>query len=1068
MNLRPLVLSLLLTLPAAAAGSVPGGGPEPGDRILDTTSGLLTTGTIANTPGIPLPAPGRITGQVTDQMDGSALAVVQVYIPGTSLGTLTDESGRYILADVPPGLYTVEARRIGYATGYVENVNVPDGGTVQVNFVLSVTALTMDELVVTGVMAATSARRIPFTVARVGESQLQVPTFNALSSIQGKVAGANIISGAQPGSGVNIVLRSPTSISKTNSPLIVVDGVILASTFGRSSADLDALDIESVEVVKGAAAASLYGSRASNGVIQIRTRRGTGLDEGRTEVSVRTEWGLNQLARPIDRATHHYYLTNASGQYVDASGNVVDRDNRVARPQSERFLDVPYRDPIYDQIEQFFDPGNYSNNSVTLARNAKETNFLASFSNRNESGVVLDHGGFEMNSLRLNLDHRLGTNLQFSFSGFHSRSDRDELPGDTFFDLVQQAPDADLLQPDPDGSKYIWQPDEAGVTPNPLYDLSVRLDDEQRTRTLASTDLRWSPTGWLSFDGNLSYDSSDRLQRLYFPKGKKTDIASWEEGIIRRGSGTTTALNGSVSGNVKGSVGDLALRGTARVLIEREDYEFFEAEAAGLSVGDVDDLNAGSIPAVTGSTQDIRSEGYFFIGGADYKGKYILDGLVRRDGSSLFGPEQRWHTYYRASGAWRMAEEAWWPFEDVNEFKLRYSVGTAGGRPSFADRFETYTFGEAGALEKSTLGNRFLKPERAREQEFGLDMIFNDRISVQLSHARVLTEDQLILIPLPAAFGFSSQWQNAGTVEGKSWEGTIEATLVQNQDLHWSVRLLADRSRNKITEFEPACFRTGTNNAFYRCAGETLGVMYGNRFINDASQLPDSVRASAGEFQVNDEGLLVWVGSGGDWRDAQWGTTTTIGGVTYKWGHPIQQFDEDENGLPTVPSVVRIGDSNPDFRWGISTSVDWKGLSFFGLVDAQVGGNVYNSSNQRMYQYMRSGDTDQAGRPEELKKTTDYYLTLYGANLINNRFVETGAFVKLRELSVRWRVPTDRFQWMQTARLQNLTLFAIGRNLFTASDFKGYDPEVGSPLQRIDDYAYPQFRTFTAGAEIRF
>ncbi len=937
----------------------------------------------------------------------------------------------------------------------------PTVGPSRWTFILSVTALALDELVVTGVMDPTSARRIPFTVSRVGQAQLQVPASNALSSIQGKIAGASIVSSAQPGSGVNILLRSPTSISKSNSPLIVVDGVILASTFARSSADLEALDIESIEVVKGAAAASLYGSRASAGVIQIRTRRGTGLEEDRTEVTVRTELGKNQLARTIDLASHHYYLTNSGGQYVDASGAVVDRDNRVARPVSERFLDVSYIDPLFDHIDQFFNPGNFSNTSVILARNSASTNFSASFTNRNESGVVLDHGGFEINSLRLNLDHRLGTNLEFRFSGFHSRSDRADLPGDTFFDLVQQAPDADLLQPDPDGTPYIWSPDPLGVTPNPLYDLFVRLDDEQRTRTLASTDLRWSPVGWLSFDGNVSYDNSDRLQRLYFPRGKKTDIASWEEGIIRRGSGITTALNGSLSANAKGSFGDLALRGTARMLVEKEDYEFFEAEAAGLTVGDVNDLNAGTTPSVTGSTEDIRSEGYFIIGGADYKGKYILDGLVRRDGSSLFGPEDRWHYYYRASGAWRMAEEAWWPFEVVDEFKLRYSIGTAGGRPSYSDRFETYSFGEAGALEKATLGNRFLKPETAREQEFGLDMVFKNRVSVQLSHARVLTQDQLILIPLPAAFGFSSQWQNAGTVEGTTWEGTVEASVVEREGLHWSIGVVADRSRNKITKFDRACFRTGTDNAFYRCEGETLGVMYGNRFLANASELPEGT--DPGEFQVNDEGLLVWVGPGGNWRQAQWGTTGTVNGQDYKWGHPI--LDYDENGVPTVS---RIGDSNPDFRWGISTTLEWKGISLFGLVDAQVGGNVYNRTNQRMYQYFRSGDTDQSGRPEDLKKTTDYYLALYGANLINSRFVETGAYLKLRELSLRWRVPADLLGPIQSVGLRNLTIFAAGRNLFTSSDYKGYDPEVGSPLQRIDSYAYPQFRTLTAGAEIRF
>jgi hypothetical protein len=324
-----------------------------------------------------------------------------------------------------------------------------------------------------------------------------------------------------------------------------------------------------------------------------------------------------------------------------------------------------------------------------------------------------------------------------------------------------------------------------------------------------------------------------------------------------------------------------------------------------------------------------------------------------------------------------------------------------------------------------------------------------------------VTEDQLVLIPLPAAFGFSSQWQNAGTVEGSTWEGTVEASVIERGGLHWSVGFVADRSRNKITRFDRACFRTGTDNAFYRCEGETLGVMYGNRFLANPSELPEGTDSS--EFQVNDEGLLVWVGPGGDWREAAWGTTGTVNGTDYRWGQPI--LDYDENGVPTVS---RIGDSNPDFRWGISSTLDWKGISIFGLLDAQVGGDVYNRTNQRMYQYFRSGDTDQANRPEALKKTTDYYLTLYGANLINSRFVESGSYMKLRELSVRWRVPSEYFGPLQSVGLNNLTIFAVGRNLFTFSDYKGYDPEVGSPLERIDSYAYPQFRTLTAGAEIRF
>jgi TonB-linked SusC/RagA family outer membrane protein len=1009
---------------------------------------------------------GMIRGRVRDAMTGQPLDVVHVTVVGTTYSAVTDTNGEYAIPGVPAGLYTVRAQRLGFAEASRENVVVRDDAVAGVDFVMRTAALSMEELVVTGMADPTSARRVPFTVGRVSGENLQVPPANAVASIQGKIAGVSAITPAQPGAGINIVLRTPTSINRSNTPLIVVDGVILASTFGRSTTDLSSLDIESIEVVKGAAAASLYGSRAASGVIQIRTRRGAGLEGGRTQVTVRSEFGMNQLNRRIDLARHHYYRTNAQGQYIDTDGNVVDRSDRTARPAVERFLDVPYADPTYDHGTQFFDPGNFRTNSVTLARSSDDTNFFASFSNQQIDGVVLNHGGYGRNDLRLNLDHRLGANLQFGFSGFHLRSERDELPSETFFQLIQQAPDVNLLQPDPDGTRYIFEPDpDGGVTPNPLYELVTSQDDEQRARTLASTDVRWSPIGWLSLDGNLSYDRSDRLTRFYFPRGRRTNITSWESGAVNRGSGTTTALNGSLSAQLRGSWQDLSTRLTLRALMEKEDYEFFSSQARGLSVDGVPDLNAGTIQLVSGSTQEIRAQGYFALANFDYQGKYIWDALVRRDGSSLFGPEERWHTYFRGSAAWRMAEESWWRFDDINEFKLRYSIGTAGGRPSYGDRFETYSFTDGGGLSKETLGNRFLKPERSTEQEFGIDAIVRDRVSIQLSHARTTTEDQLIAVPLPAGFGFSTQWQNAGTVEGNTWEGTIEAAIMERADLRWTLGFVADRSRHEITEFNRRCFRTGTASAFFRCAGETLGTMYGTRFLTSVSELPAGLPAN--QFQVNDDGLVVWVGEGNTYRDGVskglWGTTSEDLDATYGWGLPILDVDEEGNS-----AISQIGDSNPDFNWGLSSNVQWRNFTFYGLLSAQVGGDLYNRTNQRMYQYFRSGDTDQAGRPDELKKTTDYYSTLYAANLINEWFVEDASFVKLRELSLRYRVPRAGLDRLGRLGIDGMTLFAVGRNLFTWSDYKGYDPEAGTPLARIDSFVYPQFRTLTAGLEIRF
>jgi len=1004
---------------------------------------------------------GTIQGRVTDAQTGQALSTAQVSVVGTAFGALTDASGNYTISGVPSGLYTVQVTRLGHAQTQRENVSITDGATVTIDFEMRTSALALEGVVVTGLADPMSARRVPFTISRLGEEALQVPPTNAISSLQGKVAGANITSPAQPGAGINIVLRTPTSINRTNAPLIVVDGVVLASTFARSTADLSALDIESIEVVKGAAAASLFGSRASNGVIQIRTRRGAGLESGVTRFTARTELGVNQLGRRIDRSQHHHYRVDAQGNWIDLDGNVVSRDNRVERPASERFLDQPYRDGAFDHVDQFFDPGRFATTSITLARNSDDTNFFTSFSSQRVGGVILDHGGYDREDLRFNLDHRLGANLQFSFSGSHMRSNRENLPGGTFFNLIQQAPDADLRQPDPDGTRYIYQPDPEGVTPNPLYELVLSTDEERRVRTLGATELRWTPVGWLSFDGNLSYDRSDRNTEFYFPRGAKTVVAAWTAGITERGAGTTTALNASASAQLRGQWRDFSGRLTFRALQESEETEFFTAESAGLSVGGVPDLDAGTVARVSGSTQEISSQGFFAITSVDYQGRYLFDGLVRRDGSSLFGPEERWHNYFRASGAWRMAEEDWWGWPSINEFKLRYSVGTAGGRPNFSDRFETYNFTTGGGLSKATLGNRFLKPERALEQEFGLDMIIRDRFSVQISHARNRTEDQLIAIPLPGAFGFNSQWQNAGTVEGTTWELTLEASLLERSNLNWRMGLVADRSQNEITEFNRACFRTGPSSLFFRCEGETVGTMYGARFLTGAGDLPGGLPAD--QFQVNDDGLLVWVGEGGDWRNQQWGTSTTLDGRTFGWGLPILELDDEGNS-----AIRKIGDSNPDLNLGISSSVAWGNFNFYGLLSAQIGGDIYNRTNQRMYQYFRSGDADQAGRPEERKKTTDYFTSLYGANLINEWFVEDATHFKLRELSVRYRLPRVAGTFLEGTGLDNLTLFMVGRNLFTISDYKGYDPEVGTPLQRIDDFIYPQFRTITAGVEVRF
>ena len=1004
---------------------------------------------------------GRITGIVTDSAQGFPVNGVTISIPGTNLGATTADNGRYTLGAVPPGTHTLELRRLGYAPVRRTGVVVTADQTTTVDFSVAATVLRLQETVITGVVDPTAGTKVPFSVGRVTREDAPIPPINAIAGVQGKIAGVMSLPPAQPGDGVSILLRTPSSISKSNSPLIVVDGVILS----ENSADINALDIESIEVVKGAAGTSLYGSRAGAGVIQIRTSRGSDLAVGQTRFTARSEYGMASLAKNIEWAQYHPYRTNANGEYVNTAGAVVDRQFRVERPAATRFQDQPYIGPTYDPVSQFFDPGDYVTNSFTVAQNGDKTNFLTTLSRQTQEGIVQGYGEYARNDLRINLDHRPRDNMQLSISGYHSRADRDEMFGDTFFFLIHAARDIDLATPG-DGTRYHIQPDPLGIQSNPLYHLDTQDRKTQRVRTLGNLDLRYTPRDWLTLSGNASYDRSDRNRTDFIERGLKTNNQQGDEGgpgSISLSNDLTNAVN--LSGSISGlqQFGSLTARSTFRSLVELQQNNGQDASGSNLVVAGVPRLD-NALTRTGGSSQsEIRSAGYFLTLGLDYDARMILDGLVRRDASSLFGPGEKWHTYYRASAAYRIAEEEWWPWARVNEFKLRASQGTAGGRPSFADQYETYTISSTGGLEKGTLGNRFLKPEHSTETEVGLDVILDNRFSVQLSYANAKTIDQIVSIPLQGPIGYSSQWQNAGTVVGNSLEATVEAEIFRRGTTLWKLGLIADRSRHHISEFDRACVRSSTIS--YRCEGEDLSTMYGYQYLHSAEFLPASAQGFESNFQVNDDGLLVAVGPGGDYRDGLWGTNVVVNGVTYPWGMRI--IRQDSTGQP---AVVRIGSGNPDFHWGVSNRVEWRGIQLYALLDSQVGGDIYNQTNQRMYQYYRSNDVDQVGKPDDLKKPIDYYSLLYNGNIIADWFVEDGSYVKLREVSARYQIPQTFMSRFPGSRAVGVSLSVIGRNLLTWTNYSGYDPEAGSVTNRLDSYSdgYPQSRTFTGVLQLQF
>lgn len=1038
-----------------------------------------------------------VTGSVTDDA-GEPLIGANVLVESLVIGASTDFDGNYSF-QIPSAhlgeTLALTARFIGYSE-QTRSITVTEGA-MEENFVLAIDLLDLDELVVTGVAEATPKKKLAFTVSQVDAEDITLaPASNPVASIQGKVAGVAVqaASGA-PGDAVSVRLRGATSITGSNQPLYIVDGVVL----GANQVDIDALDIENVEIVKGAAASSLYGSRAHNGVINITTRRGSNIPLNQTRVTVRNEFGASGVVKSFQSNTSHDLQTNASGQFVNSDGEVntcsLCLENgygpgtlQEKNPHGAAFYDKPYQGALYNAFDQFFNPGNTWTNYVGVSQNSSKTNFLASFTNIEEQGAIQGLEGLNRKSFRVNLDHRIRSNLVLSTSGFYSQSTNDavrsSLASDVainpFFGLMFTNPLVNLGARDEQGDLVV-QADPLAVEENPLYTIENADMSQSRSRILGNFRMRFSPVEWMDLESNFSYDRSDRDEIEFYDIGFQTiDVSPINDGRIERRNSLNEALNADVTASFRKRFGRITTR--AQLKAQIEDFESFSEFIVGtdivtVGISDLSNIESEGEKLIGNGSSTVRSEGYYATAGLDYADRYIVDLFVRRDGSSLFGAEERWQTYFRGSGAWRLSEEAWWPAGDyLTEFKLRASMGTAGGRPGFQAQYETLSLSN-GTLTKSTLGNAFLKPELQTEIEFGMDVGVMDRIFVELVYADTEVEDLLLQVPLAGYYGFSSQWRNAGTLVSNTFEASVDANVYNTRDMDVSVGLIFDRTRQEITSFSSNPYLGGPLGLFFYREGELLGAMYGNLFMTDASQLPADVDASY--FDVNDDGYLVPVGQGNSYTsgaggdgtlgndDDLWGTSVEVGDRSYAWGIPVKYYDEENS-----TDKVQIADALPDFSLGLNTTIRYKGFNLYMLWGAQIGGDVYNFTKQWSYRDGRAADQDQGIKSVDMRKSTRYYEVLYDATARNSHFVEDATYLKLRELSVGYTFNRSQLARVFGNVLHSVSASLIGRNLLTFTDYTGFDPEVGdgsdATLYRVDNFDYPPFRTVRAKLEIQF
>lgn len=1003
----------------------------------------------------------KISGNVSDESGG--LPGVTVTVRGGNVGASTDFDGAFSISAKVGDVLIFSY--LGYETQEVAVESEED-----INVVLVEGSNQLDEVIVSGVAGGTSRKKLSVSVAKIGSEEItNAPAANAAGALQGKVAGVTVTTNGQPGSGANIILRGAKNLFGSQSPLTIIDGVLVENGL----ADINVNDIESYEVVKGASASALYGSRAGNGVIVITTKRGRGLKG--PQITLRSELGFRDIERSIDiNQSHHYKLADdyqsVAGIYTKYDGVTYpdgyqggySQDIAGGRlEEDDLYSDNPYG-AYFNPQEEFFNTGFNQSLFVSASNSGEYTNTYFSFEEAKDKGILAETDGFKRRNIRANIDFKFNDWLSLTTSNLFT-STVNNTPGGgagVFYDIYFTTPDTNLNLPNPDGQPYMYVPNpwEENNT-NPLYDLYKNQREGKDNRFLGAYNLKIRLGDHFSWENEYAFDSSNFIYTSYNPKDTYTTSGTgpiYSNGSLFKSTNLSVGQKFQSTLNFTKAWENLIVKGKLSALFEDNHFESFAAQGIDLKYDGIQSLDNFDVDQVTAtsSIQDDRAQNYFAILGIDFKDRYILDGMFRRDGSSLFGENNKWANYYRISGAYRISEDL--KLKNVNELKLRAAIGTAGQRPGYSWQYEFVPMSNGQLSSDRFASNPDLKPSMTTEYEFGIEGLIANRLSFEVVYSKSVTENSFMLVPLlaPANDGKNRQWQNVGTVDFSIWEATVGLNLFGKGNFSWDMNFNFTTQSNTIKELFVPDRQVGPSDMFLITEGGQFGDFYGREFVTTLDQMEAQLPAgeSIGDYSVNSDGLVV--------KTADIGTSAEAPTVLV-----------DENG---IAQNNKIGNQLADWTMGWNNTLRLKDFTLTFLWDYSHGGDMYNAQMQYLGRDNLHPAVDQAGKPEDQKKTVTYYQTLYDVNQVNGYWVEDRTFLKLREVSFYYDVNSRALDKFANGFFSGIRMGVNGRNLLTISDYSGLDPEAlfydGETQQYFSyDYnVYPNSRSVNFSLQLKF
>ncbi len=981
-------------------------------------------------------ATGTVRGRITDAGTGAPVPGVQIRIDGTTLGAQTGTDGSYTIAGVPAGAQFVSTRRVGYAPERAALATAA-GETVTRDFVLRAAAVTLNEVVVTGVAAPTTKRQLGNTIETVaGEQVARAPGISSIDqALQGRVTGAVISENSgQPGGGISIRLRGTNSILGGAEPLYVIDGVIVDNSsealvalsgnaprgnqaLSNRMADFDPGDVDRIEVLKGAAAAALYGARANNGVIQIFTKRG---QSGRPSISAATDMTWSRTPKRYE---------------LNMSPNAGTPDVNFGGAPA-------FGAPIqrYDIQDLIFRTGLGTNTRLSVSGGNDGTTYFMGAGHQRDEGIVRPTE-YDRTNFRVNLSQRLSSQIDVTLRGNYIRSNNEFIPEgeQTQGVLTSVVFTPTSVNPafNPNTGRYPYNP---LLGYNPLDVIANFSAPEKVTRMLGGFDVTWRPIGDLTLKYAAGVDDYRREARYYQPP---FSLSASFTGSIQNPVQFSRLFNNDITAShawiPRQSLGLNTSLGFRFTSDKNETVR-----AAGSDLGPGQDLVGGATQTASQSQTELRTVGWYIEERINLAERLFLTGGVNWDASSAFGAEQRVQMFPRLGLSYVLDQESWWQNSIgglLSSFRLRAAYGETGGQPPglysrFANYINTSFSGRPGLVSSITAGNPNLKPERQREYEGGFDAgLLNDRAQIEFSYYDKKTTDLVLSIPLPPSSGFQQQFQNIGSLSNKGVELALNTVNVTSPRFSWRSRFTYSANRSKIDKLVTANDTLVFDYLNAIIIGQPIGVFLGGTY----ARTPD--------------GQIAY-------------RNFTTGGQTYLL--PYRQQDTLASGA-IVNSRRVIGDPNPRFVATFGNDFDiGERISVNILLDGRFGVDVANFSRriQELFGAAKVNEREISG--DTINRTFSQNPT--GRSLIYEEYIEDGSYVKLREVAVQFTLPPGV---VRRIGAEGASLRLAGRNLMTWTDYSGLDPETNtfsaSTVSRGVDFATtPIPRQFIVGVSFNY